>query len=534
MISHLKYEIRGEVLLINDITLVNKAEELISFIEPSKILTAPVILMLLCFSIFFIVLRQLKIKTSRKKSLILFLILGGIVYFSFGNKYLSNSILKFFGLDTEIRYNINSIHKENGVILGLYTNIIMNEVQIPKDYNKEKVYEILENIEINENSENSENNVKPNVIMIMSESFFDPTVLKGISFSKEPIPNIKSLLEEYTSGKFISSTFAGGTSNIEFEAFTGQSIAHLPYGMVPYMDLKENISEIDTLPKIMKDNGYKTYALHTYDKTFYDRDINYPNMGFDTYIGVDELYNPQYFGKYVSDETFTDNIIKIIEDNNADNNNQPLFIWGVTMQNHTPYTTSNYSHELEIKVSGENLTDNAKDTLAAYVNGLHNSDKAIKKLIDYLENTEVPTVVLFFGDHLPSLYDVYMDTKLINTKDTTKWNTAEMLAVHTLPFFIYDNFNFKQEYSNDKIVGTAFLGNYLCNYVGLNKPLYFEFLDTLKFIAIRDRLFVDEEMKPNEKVTKEYEEMVNNHKIMQYDSLYGEKFINEFVKEDEL
>ncbi|MBO5141967.1 MAG: LTA synthase family protein [Clostridia bacterium] len=530
LISHLKYEIRGEVLLVNDFALANKGTELLSFLEPSMFIKVPIILTLIFIISFLILIIKIKNKPSRKISLITFGILSIIGYFSFINDYTSHSILSIFGLDTDIRYNINSIHKENGVVLGLYTNLIMNKVQKPLDYSKDKVYEILNRID--NSNEKVSGEVKPNVIMIMSESFFDPTVLEGVQFSKDPIPNTRKLLEKYTSGKFISSTFAGGTSNIEFEAFTGNSIAYLPYGTVPYTDMQENIANIESLPKIMKNNGYKTFALHAYDKTFYNRDINYSNIGFEEFIGVDELWNPKYFGKYVSDETFMDNIIKIIEDNSISTNvNEPLFIWGVTMQNHTPYSVANYTDELEIQVSDGIVSEKAKDTLTAYVNGLNNSDKAIQKLIDYLEKNETPTILVFFGDHLPSLYDAYLDSGFIHTRDTTKWNSEEMLKLHTVPFFIYDNYKYKQEYSNDEIVGNVFLGNYLCNYIGLEKSMYFKYLDTLNFNAIRDRLFVDKNMNAFEKVTNEYKEIINDHKILQYDILYGEKYIDEYNKE---
>ena len=559
-ISYLKYEIRGEVLLINDFSLVNQAEGLLSFIEPQMFFKLPIILAVTFIIGVVILFHYFKIKTNRKKSLMILVTISLIMYITFANQYTSNSILKIFGLDTEIRYNLNSIHEKEGVILGLYSNIIMSNLQEPVGYSKEKVFEILENIKITKEIKSDsleavnqielsnevesgntidingstisgeEQGIKPNIIMIMSESFFDPTVLEGVEFSKDPIPNIRKIMERYTSGKFLSSTFAGGTSNIEFEAFTGDSIAYLPYGTVPYTDLQENIAEIDILPKIMKNNGYKTVALHTYDKTFYNRDINYANIGFDEFIGVDELFEPEYFGKYVSDETFVDNIIKILEDNE---NEQSTFVWGVTMQNHTPYDIANYSHELELNIDGENLTEETRNRLTAYVNGIYESDKAIKKLVDYLETIDKPTIVLFFGDHLPSLYEAYFDTGLIHTKDTTKWSTEEMYELHTIPFFIYDNFNYKTEYSQNEVVGTAFLGNYLCNYAKLEKPIYFEFLDTLEFKALRDRLFVDKYGTAYEKVTDEYREMINNHKILQYDSLFGEKYIEDFIESRE-
>lgn len=632
IVSYLKYEIRGDVLIINDFALAGQAGGLLEFIEPQMLLKLPIILSIL-FLVFSIILFAVhKIKTKRKNTLIKLVSILIAGYILFVNSYTSASTLRLFGLDKDIRYNMNSVYEKEGIALALYSNIVMSNVEIPEGYSKEKIFETLdlvknalnnsnisettkENLENERDSLNNSNNpesskenqeneedllnnsnvqesnednnketftsdsekIKPNVIMIMSESFFDPTVLEGVNFSQDPIPNVRKLMNNYTSGRFISSTFAGGTSNIEFEAFTGNSIAYMPYGAVPYTDIKDKIANAYSLPKIMKDNGYKAIALHTYDKTFYDRDINYENLGFDEFIGVDELYEPKYFGKYVSDETFTDNIIKIIEDNQTSDNtekddlsrefegieknnsssikniegnnnlsndvesgdtistsknsNQPLFIWGVTMQNHTPYTMSNYSEdEIKISLEGENLSEEAIDKLSAYTNGIYESDRAIQKLVDYLEESETPTVLLFFGDHLPSQYSAYFDTGLIHTKDTTKWNAEEMLELHTIPFFIYDNYNLKTEYSNDETVGAVFLGNYLCNYINVEKPIYFKFLDTLTFKAIRDRLFVDKDCQPHDKVIDEYKEQVEAHKLLQYDIIYGEHYIFEYKK----
>lgn len=528
-ISHFKYEVRGEVLLVNDFSLINQAEGLLSFIEPKMFLNVPIIGSCIFVIGFMVLLHFLKSKFDRKKNLIVWSIISIIMFFTYANQFTSSKILNILGLDTEIRYNMNSIYEKEGVFLGLYSNIIMSKVQKPNDYSREKVFELLDGIKSNNDlnsSDKKSGDSKPNIIMIMSESFFDPTVLEKVKFSEDPMPNIRKLIEEYTSGKFISSTFAGGTSNIEFEAFTGQSIAYLPYGTVPYTDLTTNIASIDTLPKIMKANSYKTVALHTYDKTFYDRDKNYKNMGFDEFIGIDELHEPKYFGRYVSDDTFVNNIIKILEDNSGDED--ATFIWGITMQNHTPYSMSNYNKELDIKISGESLTEEAKDRLTAYVNGIYESDKATQKLIEYLEDSDKPTILLFFGDHLPSQYEAYFDTGLIHTKDTTKWNVDEMFKLHTVPFFIYDNYDYKDNYSQSEMVGTVFLGNYLCDYIGLQKPIYFDFLDTLTFKAIRDRLFVDKNGVAYEKPTSDYLEAINNHKILQYDTLYGEKYIREY------
>ena len=81
----------------------------------------------------------------------------------------------------------------------------------------------------------------------------------------------------------ISSTFAGATSNVEFEAFTGESTEYMPYGTAPYTDLRSEIRNIDTIQKVLKNNGYMTIGLHTYDGDFYNRRDNYKYIGFDVF-----------------------------------------------------------------------------------------------------------------------------------------------------------------------------------------------------------------------------------------------------------
>ncbi len=327
----------------------------------------------------------------------------------------------------------------------------------------------------------------------------------------------------------VSITFAGATANVEFEAFTGEPTEFLPYGTAPYTDLTEEIRHCGTIQKVLKKNGYKTIGLHTYDGEFYNRRENYKYLGFDEFKDMNEMENPGYYGKYVSDKTMTENIIKELEDNK--NGRKPVYIWALTMQNHTPYATSNYDEDaLKIKVSGDMLSDEAMDKLTAYVNGVYESDRCLKTLIDYLDNSETPTVLLFYGDHLPSLYEAYYDTGMITTKDTSKWTTLEMYEMHQIPFFIYNNYNLKKEYSHNEVIGAMLLGNRLLNEAGIKKTSYFNFLDTLNYLALRDRLFIDDEGNISEGITEKCLEKANEHKMLQYDMLYGKNYIREYDK----
>lgn len=83
-------------------------------------------------------------------------------------------------------------------------------------------------------SSRAEPAVKPNVVLVVSESFFDPTRLPGVSFSADPVPNFHTLAEAFPSGVFLSNTYAGGTGNVEMELFTGHPFRLPGGGGVPH------------------------------------------------------------------------------------------------------------------------------------------------------------------------------------------------------------------------------------------------------------------------------------------------------------
>lgn len=521
-ISYLKYMSRGDVLQLTDISFLTKMGEVTDFLDPKLFLNWPLItsfIIATIFGVFLIILiKECRINTKIRITLPIISLL--FITLLFGTKISQGEILPIFGLDTKVRYSLENVHEMNGVVLGLYNNFLLNKVEIPVGYSQKAVFNILDEVKI----KNRNMTTKPNVIVIMSESFFDPTVLPNIEFNKDPIPNIRKLISNYTSGKLITPTFAGGTSNVEFEVFTGNITGYLPYSTYPYSDMTNRFeTNIPTIQKDFKANGYETIAVHTYDAEFYSRHKVYPNLGFDKFISQSEIDNHIYRGLFLSDETFVNEIINQIE-----NSKEPLFLFGLSMQNHTPFSMEYYEGSSDVEIVSEGLSEVARDKMTAYVKGINDTDKMIQKLIDYIDNSETPTVLLFYGDHLPSQYETYLETGFVSTKVSQDWNTEEMYKIHSIPFFIYDNFNIKEEYSQNEMVGAAFLGNYLSNYVEIKKSIYFNFLDSLEYISYRDRLFVDKDRKAYVKPTKEYITDIEKHKMLEYDILYGNQYINDY------
>ena len=525
IISRLKFDIRGEVLLLNDLALVKNANEMANFVEfDSRFIIQSIEVALIIIALSFL-LHHKKIIVNRITSIVTALLLFVFLALTFVIPNSKDMILNYCGINTSVRFSPNAMHEKNGTWMGLYINHVLNKIEAPDNYSKDTVYKILNDAN---NKEQKITEIKPNVIMIMSESFYDPLNIPNVKFSIDPISNTRKLMEQYESGTMVSSTFAGGTSTIEFEAFTGQSVEFMPYGTVPYTDLEKQLSNVETIQKVFKNNGYKTLALHTYDGTFYNRENVYPRLGFDDFIEAKEMENVNYYGKYISDSTMNQSIISNLE--KCEKNNEPVFIWALTMQNHTPYQTSNYTEGFDkVHINSDNLSNIAKDKLMAYINGLYESDIQIKNLIDYLNKKKTPTVLMFFGDHLPALYEVYYETGMISTKETSKWTKEEMYKMHQTPYFIYDNFS-KTEKEHKKITGAVLMGNELLNYIGIPKSSYFNYLDTLNYRALRDRLFVNKQGKIYDSISEECIKKANEHKLLEYDMIYG----NNYVKEHEI
>ena len=536
LISRLKYDIRGEVLLLNDLSLISNVGEVASFAEIASDLLIIIIEVALFIIITSILLGARQMKISRITSLVFLLLSVACIVVIIPNK----NALKILGVNENVRFSPNVVHEKQGTILGLYSNYEMNKIEAPNNYGKAEVYRILNKIknddETNYDSfgDRIDNNksIKPNIIMIMSESFCDPLQIEGVEYSKDPISFIRKLQQNKNtiSGKLITSTFAGGTSNIEYEAFTGTACAFMPYGIVPFTDIGSGLENVQTIQKVLKNNGYTTTAIHSYTGDFYNRNKIYPVIGFDDFLEDKDLSDVGFYGKYVGDATVYKNIVEQLKNKKK---GEPAFIWALTMQNHSPYTVSSIGKEaIYVDVFGSQLSKSSKDKLTAYVNEVYESDRRLEILIDYIDSIKEPTILMFYGDHMPALYDVYIDTKMISTQDTTKWTPEEMLKMHTVPYFIYQNFENENKLTNTENVGALKLGNMLLNLSGVNKSYYFRFVDTLNYTAIRDRLFVDLNGRANSEIPEEYMEKINEQKTLQYDMLYGENYVAEFDEEN--
>jgi len=364
---------------------------------------------------------------------------------------------------------------------------------------KEYLLELLDKIDADYPNVQESEPDKPDVIVILSESFWDFSSMPGIQLTDDPTPNYHELSKDSVSGNFISRTYAGGTAGVEFEVLTGVIYRYLSGSEFTYEDSVKTATP--TLATVFKERGYETAAIHTYYSTFYGRDKAMSLMGFDEFIGLEQMTEVVVSGRYAGDEYLMGQVIDKLE-----GSENPQFIFAITMEAHQPYDADRYE-ENSIDILNGAMPEKLRKSAETYIQSIRNADAALKTLTDYLSERERPTVVLFFGDHQPNLgpdYGLYRYTGQLTDRENITYSEAEDIL--TVPYLIWSNY--KTESAKVSGFGCNYLGNMLLNYIGGDKPLWYRFQDwayeTQFRYDNRELLFIDSEGKEYAERPAEY------------------------------
>lgn len=351
------------------------------------------------------------------------------------------------------RQNIQ--YRTCGTVISFMENMRFLDIQKPEGYSVDEIEELKwrytsKEVTVNENR-------KPNIIAIMDESFSDLSVVKDLNTNEEVMPFIHSLKENTIKGNLHVSVFGGNTCNTEFEFLTGSSMAFLPTGSVPYQQyIDKNTSSLCTT---LSAQGYNCKAIHPNLAKNWSRNKVYPYIGFERFYTIDDFYNPQLLRDYVSDKACFDKVIELFEEKEE---GQPIFLFNVTMQNHGGY--SDYLLPKEITFSQAYKYWRT----SVYLNLVKKTDDAFQEFIQYFEQVEEPTLVLFFGDHQPALYDGFYDE--INAKaDQSIYKNK-----YVVPFVIWANYDIPEEEMNN--ISANYLSSYLLKTAELDMTPYQKFL----------------------------------------------------------
>ena len=421
------------------------------------------------------------------------------------------TFIKVENLETSIDFTDQAYnYQTNGFILATISNLQAKTQKQPEGYSKEAVQKIVKKYKkiAEEKNKNRKklSDEKVNVVYVMSESFIDPKLGKHLYDygNKEPIPYTKKLKKSQSSGWAASSEYGGGTANVEFEALTGLSNFFL--NSIPYTSIVPANKDTPSIVKNFNENGYKTIAMHPYNRNMYRREVVYPNLGFQEYKSADDFKNNSKIdnSKYISDESAFNEVLAELK-----NSQKPEFIHLVTMQNHMPYEENAYSeHNFSVNAKNGANPENAK-TIQAYLEGISRSDKAMKNFLSEIEKLNEKTIVVFWGDHWPGIYGEMFEKEL-NKND-----------IRRTPLFVYSNFEKeKQDLGTSSLIYNQILA--LNAFNSKLSPFQYLLSDLREKYPTLTKQFV----KANEK-----SDILKDFEMIEYDILSGNKYsLGDFYK----
>ena len=354
---------------------------------------------------------------------------------------------------------------------------------------------------------------KPDIIIVMSEFFWDPTKLPGVTITPDPIPTTREL----RSGSMFSPEFGGMTANIEFEALTGFSNAFLPYGSIPYQQYVRR--PLPSLATFLRDEGYVTKALHPFGPWFWNREAVYKAFGFDRFLSEERLPPLKKRGLLASDGAFTEEIIR-----QADLTKEPFFFFAVTLQGHGPYPPNLYpdaSHKVDAPIS-----EWAKGSTQSYAENVADADAGLKRLIDWASQRKRKTIIAFFGDHLPPLGPVYVETGFMKEPVASRRTpVAEMSREHETPLVVWSNRG--GAVKDIGAVSPAFVPLHVLRSAGIKHPYYTGFLGRMlnQFRVIDRNMLIGTDGKafPDWARKKEIDPAIRDFRLLQYDMMFGKR-----------
>ena len=289
--------------------------------------------------------------------------------------------------------NISEAYENYGFVYCFTNSLIDTGIAKPDNYSEEAVQAITQKLD--DNKSTVYENGKPNIIFIQLESFFDVDYVKGLKYKKDPLPVFHSLQENYTSGMLTVPTVGAGTVNTEFEVLTG--IRQHDFGVCeyPYKTILKSVASESICHDLAK-LGYKSHSVHNNDATFYGRNIVFSSLGFDTFTPMEYMNGiTENDNGWANDDILVDEIIKTLNSTKGTD-----FTFGITVQSHGKYDVA-MDKEYPLEVSGAPEGMEAQYTY--YVNQIAEVDQMIGNLIDKLSERDEKTLLVLYGDHLPSL-----------------------------------------------------------------------------------------------------------------------------------
>jgi phosphoglycerol transferase MdoB-like AlkP superfamily enzyme len=295
--------------------------------------------------------------------------------------------------------NIAQGYENYGFIYGFSSSVVDRGMSKPDDYTEEHVAEITDKVESTKQGTTVTKDEAPNIICVLLESFCDPDEIKFLHYNDDPIPTFHKLEENYSTGYLTVPVVGAGTANSEFEVLTGMSMQYFGTGEYPYKTILKK-TDCESTAADLASIGYGTHAVHNNGGNFYSRVNAFSMMGFDTFTSK-ELMNIQTYtpnGSWATDDILVDETIKTLDSTP----NQPDFTYTITVGTHGDYPKEQVIENPKYTANGA-FDEETRNQWTYYINQLNEVDTFMADLIDKVSKRDENTVIVFFGDHLPTM-----------------------------------------------------------------------------------------------------------------------------------
>ena len=313
------------------------------------------------------------------------------------------------------------IHQKCGYAYCLTYSLVDYGVDEPEVYTDDYMQEIRDVIDSVEETVPED---KPNVIFLQLESFMDMNRIEGIELSENPHPYFNYLKDTYPSGKLTVNALGASTANVEFEVLTGTYIKDYGFDEYPYKTFLRNTA-IETIAYDLKSLGYATTAMHNHDGSFYSRNTAYANLGFDRFIPRECMNDLEYTpAGWTKDKV----LLGLIKDVMAQTEERD-FVFAVTVQCHSKYPKE-VVEGMEYTVTAGGFEDEGYvNMLSFYATQAREEDEFVKALLEYLTDYDEKTMVVIYGDHLPTFIKQsnQLTEGLDDLTDTEKYNSEYVI-----------------------------------------------------------------------------------------------------------
>lgn len=376
--------------------------------------------------------------------------------------------------------NIAFAYEDYGLPYCFSASLFNTGISEPNGYTKKAMAKIDKDGELNQTATSRSSDELPNIIVVQLESYFDVANAEFFTTSEDACPNLHNLYQNYSNGYFKVPSVGAGTANTEFEVLTGMNLRYFGPGEYPYKTYSKK-HPTESAATALSSLGYGTHALHDNTGNFYSRANVFNNMGFDTFTSKEFMNVLQTTENgWAKDEILTQHIMEAM-----DTTKQEDFVFTVSVQGHGNYPETQVIENPKIKVEG--IEDEAlKNKWEYYVNQVYEMDQFVGDLIKAVEERNEPSVVVFYGDHLPT-----MGLKAEDLKSRYLYNTN---------YVIWDNIGLQK---HDKNIPAYQLMSEVLNRLDIHSGTVFNYHQ-------------------QRKGTKNY---LSDLELLQYDILYGKQYV---------